>query len=277
MKKIRNSILYIILWLLPKNLLSHGVGFLVSLHLPKWLSCKINMIFVKLFNIDIKEAEKPLSHYSSLQEFFIRKLKPGARAISLSSNVISPCDGMIKISDNIMGVTLIQVKGKNYNINTLFNDDNLAEKFINGSYATIYLSPKDYHRFHSPINGVIEKTYYIKGKLWPVNNWAVNNIKDLFCQNERTISLIKENNSGKYLAFIAVGATMVGKIKLNYVDYLKNQQEIIHPPTPINLGDELGKFMFGSTIILVFAPGLISHFNIKSPYYIKMGEELAKF
>lgn len=255
------------------------MGKLVSTRLPKKMALSLNRWFVRIFGIDISEAEKKIEEYDTLQELFIRKLKPEARFIE-DEDVVSPADGCI-IHGPITQGMLMQAKGRMYSLSGLVKDQELSDKFMGGFYATIYLSPKDYHRFHMPVCGQIKKTIYIPGNLWPVNRWAVANVPDLFCQNERVISLI-ENEFG-LIAHIAVGATMVGKIDLEYckIPHYKESKEqvVVHhgQDSSLKKGEELGKFMFGSTIILLFTPGMIDGFKKVSQAPIKMGESLAEF
>lgn len=278
---IKNSILYVLLYLLPKNCVSALMGRLVSIRLPRALAVTVNKLFARAFRIPVEEAEKPIHEYPCLQDFFVRRLKSGLRPIAEGDVMISPCDGFLSVAAEITNDSLIQAKGKNYSLTDLFQHEELARKFSGGQYATIYLSPKDYHRFHVPLHGVIERTYYIPGNLWPVNRWAVDNVENLFCQNERVISLIRHANN-KIMAHIAVGATMVGKIDLSYLklDYTmpKNGQAYLieHEPKPVVLGQELGKFMFGSTIILVMEQGLLVDAGTKNFGNVKMGELLGR-
>jgi phosphatidylserine decarboxylase len=270
---------YLFMYLLPKNLLSTLVGKLVSYKRPKWFVKKSVTIFAQIFKIDSTQALKPINEYENIQEFFARKLKHNARSIDKNNNVlISPCDGYISQLGKINNQTLIQAKGKNYTLLALLKNKDLAKEFINGYYCTVYLSPKDYHRFHMPINGNIYKTIYYPGYLWPVNFWSVNNVNELFCQNERTVSLIK-SESNQVLAFIAVAATMVGKISLTYTQIQDRKAhkfiEQSHENICLAKGEELGKFMFGSTIILLFNQNMISKFAKTQGEAIKMGEKLA--
>jgi phosphatidylserine decarboxylase len=281
MTKFKNSLIYLALYLLPKNLTSCLMGYLVSLRLPRGFAIKVNKAFARMFRVDLLESEKPIEDYPCLQEFFIRKLKPGLRPIMDKDAIVSPCDGMLSVTGDINDGTLIQAKGKYYHLAELVGDQSLAKKFFNGSYATIYLSPKDYHRFHAPMRGSISKTVYIPGKLWPVNNWAVHNVERLFCQNERAITLMRDPKNNRLLAHIAVGATMVGKIDLNYINLARvkkacryTRQAVEHENMVMEAGQELGKFMFGSTIILLFEQGLMEDFAVKAPLKMKMGEIL---
>lgn len=279
---IKNSIIYFFLYILPKNFISCLMGRLVSIRFPKPMMLFINRCFVRTFKIDLNDAEKPLSEYQSLQELFIRRLKPGARNPSAISGVLSPCDGTVSVQGRIIDGNLIQAKGRMYTLKHLLGAD-LSQVFIGGHYATIYLSPRDYHRFHMPVDGSIEKTIYIPGSLWPVNKWAVKNVKELFCQNERVISLIKPKDKSGLIAQVAIGATMVGKIEMDYCtipDYKKSKKMVVldhQKPIFLNSGDDLGKFMFGSTIILLFSNGLLEEFANDAPVSIKLKQLLAKW
>lgn len=285
MRFFKNSLFYVFLYLLPKNAVSSFMGRLVSMRVPKTLALAVNKIFATVFKINVDEAEKPLADYENLQQFFIRRLKKGSRNVFLKNHVvISPCDGTLSVASSIDKGTLIQAKGRDYSVKELVADDKLASIFNDGQYATLYLSPRDYHRFHMPITGVITKTTYIRGCLWPVNTWAVSNIKNLFCVNERVITEIVEPISKKRLLHIAVGATMVGKIELEYCDIsnIKSQnfngsQMVAHDEIELEAGQELGKFMFGSTIVMLIENGLIDGFLKDVPSHVKMGEVLGNF
>lgn len=278
---IKNRATYLLLYLVPKNLVSALMGKLSSIRWPKPIMLFINKAFVRIYKIDLDEALLPIEQYETLQDLFIRRLKPGLRRLSTTSGVLSPCDGTVSIADKIVSGQLIQAKGRLYSLENLLQDQEQRAAFKNGSYATIYLSPKDYHRFHMPVDGQIVKTTYIPGQLWPVNNWAVANVSELFCQNERVITLIKTEKG--LLAHIAVGATMVGKIDMDYCqipDYKKSKGKVIldHGSSlSLRAGDDLGKFMFGSTIILLFSEGLVDSFAVKAPASIRLGELLGRF
>lgn len=277
MRFIKNSLLYLFLYLLPKNWLSNLMGRFSSHRFSPRFARIINHSFAKRYSLNMAEAEKPLDDYPSLQELFIRKLRFGLRPIPDEKNIIiSPCDGMLSQMGKIEQGRIIQAKGKNYLLEDLIGDPDLAKKFLKGFFATLYLSPKDYHRFHVPLDGKIIKTLYIPGMLWPVNNWAVTNITNLFCQNERIITVI-ETPSG-LLAHIAIAATMVGKIDLQYchVEPVKKKRYIVHDDIQVKKGDELGKFLFGSTIVLLCAPDLIHSFMIEAPKSVQVGHILAK-
>lgn len=280
---IKNSICYVLLFLVPKNLVSRMMGQLVSIRWPKKINRWLITGFINIFKIDITEAEKNIDEYPSIQEFFIRRLRAGVRKISDERDaIISPCDGLLSEAGCIENGKLLQIKGKYYGVAELLGSQELAQKFEGGYYATIYLSPRDYHRFHVPMDASIRETRYIPGALWPVNKWAVRNIKNLFCINERIISLLEEPLTQKCVAYVAVGATMVGKIKLEYCSLESNKTRklaiIKHDGqnhVKVNKGQELGRFMFGSTVVMLFEKGLIAQFKTITPAHVKMGEVLA--
>lgn len=281
MSKFTNSFYYCYLYLLPKNGLSSLLGKLVGMPLPRGLAKFINRRFAKAFKVNLEEAERHIDEYDNLQEFFIRRLKPGLRPISMDENIlVSPCDGFMSVGNSIVDGQLMQVKGKTYALADLLKDQKLAQIFSGGYYATIYLSPRDYHRFHIPLDGDIVRTVYIPGALWPVNQWGVTNIDGLFCQNERVITVISAAKTKRLMAHIAVGATVVGKIDLEYCKITKGNhqkhhpEEILHEPIAVKKGVPLGKFMFGSTIIMLMEPGLMGGFTKQAPSHVKMGETL---
>ena len=283
MNKLKNSILYFLLLILPKNALSCLVGGLVGIELPKAIATWVNKTFAKLAGVDLSESEKTIEEYPTLQAFFTRRLKPNSRPLSSDLDcIISPADGFITMAGPIEHTTLIQAKGRYYDLRSLLANYSVFKRFVGGHYATIYLSPKDYHRFHAPLSGTVEETIYVPGALWPVNRWSVENVKELFCENERFITIIRDNGLERSLAHIAVGACMVGRIDLFY-DALSNS---VHgrekfsrdyQTIEIERGQELGQFMFGSTIILLFEPGLIEELCISAPCEIKMGQAIARF
>lgn len=279
MTSFKNSFLYIIIWLVPKNLLSRLLGCLVSIKLPPRLALFINKLFVRKFKLTMQEAEKPLTEYACLQDLFTRRLKPGVRVIDNSADVIvSPCDGVVSEAGKISDDRLLQVKGQFYSLSDLLGSFEHVQRFMNGYYATIYLSPRDYHRFHVPMDGVIKETIYIPGTLWPVNAWAVKTIKNLFCQNERIISYIESKKCSKILAHVAVGAYNVGKIKLAYCALESNTGKGpigMTSNTQVERGQDLGVFMFGSTIILLFEAGLIDKLLVKAQSEVRVGQALA--
>lgn len=240
-----------LVWLLPKNMISRWMGKLASLKLPIFFRKPFLTWFGQIFGVDFSEIAEPLENFNSLQSFFTRALKPGLRPLDAGS-VVSPCDGAFGQCGSIQSGQLLQIKGRPYALNQLLGEE--ANELQNGYFTTIYLSPKDYHRFHMPISAPVTKVRYLPGNLWPVNAWAVKNISKLFCVNERMVCWL-----GEHTVLVAVGATMVGKVKLTFdaslstnVKHTRGVLKSYGPAAPVlEKGAELGWFEFGSTIILI--------------------------
>jgi phosphatidylserine decarboxylase len=175
---------------------------------------------------------------------------------------------------------LLQAKGCSYTLAALLGDARAAEPFYEGHYITLYLSPRDYHRIHMPVNGTVTRWRYIPGSLYPVNVSGVTHIDGLFTKNERLISFIESDRGS--LAMVKVGATIVGSIRTPYGPaYAKPRQRQRHgilegrPQLRLSRGEEVGYFEFGSTVILVMAPTVVSSFAVRAGDTVKMGETLA--
>lgn len=249
----------LLLSLLPKNLISKMFGFFTYAKLPRFMMIPILKAFAKMYKINVSEAELNIWEYHSLNEFFTRALKAGARIIDSDENaVVSPVDARVTSFGNINESTLIQAKGFDYSVRELLGSEKYSEFFENGKFITFYLSPQDYHRIHSPFYGKILGYYYAPGKLFPVNEAAVGNIKSLFPKNERLITFL-QTEYGK-IAVVKVGASNVGKIRVTYDNKIvtnawlrfPKEQEYNNVNIYIDKGSELGRFEMGSTVILVF-------------------------
>jgi phosphatidylserine decarboxylase len=212
--------------------------------------------YAERFEVDVAEAEHPLEAYGSILEFFTRKLKPGLRPIDPSQDgFASPVDGRLSASGTLNDATLIQAKGRTYALSALLADEEQAKRFRAGGYATIYLSPKDYHRIHAPVSGKIVEIAHVPGRLYPVNDAAVANVDSLFARNERLIVHIESEAWGR-VAVIAVGAIGVGYIRSTHApDLPQHPSRLIRKcfeyPQPVQKGDELAIFDLGSTVVVL--------------------------
>ena len=212
--------------------------------------------FAAYYKIRLDEAEFPIQQYKTINALFTRRLKSGIRPIE--SDVVHPVDSTISQHGPIYNNTIIQAKGRAYRTSDLLQSEEMAAAFEGGYYITYYLCPTDYHRIHSPVAGQIIESQHIPGKLWPVNSWSVNSIKDLFAINERVNAYIQ---TGKGMVVsVMVGATNVGKITLAYdktivSNQLKNFLTIkkYQPGIPIEAGGELGTFNMGSTVVQLYS------------------------
>lgn len=219
--------------------------------------------FAATYGIKIEEAEKNLSEYKTLNEFFTRRLKPGMRTIhNGADSLVSPVDALITGAGTISAGTIVNVKGQDYTIEELLNRSPRTESYMNGFYIVLYLSPTDYHRIHTPVTGRIVEREHIAGKVYPVNDFGLRNMRRVLSRNERLITYI-QHETGE-TAIVKVGAMNVSSIQ--YVEPLK--EEMVK-------GEDLAYFEFGSTVVLLtedetFTPRK----DLKTGLKVQMGEQL---
>ncbi|QRO02268.1 phosphatidylserine decarboxylase [Archangium violaceum] len=247
--------------ILPKSALSTAVGMATRLPVPAPLHRAAIKTFAKAYNVDVAEAEHALEHYPTFAQFFTRGLKAGSRPVDPGAKVVvSPVDGAVSQVGYAEHGRVMQAKGIHYTVGELLGDEKAAEPFHGGAWTTIYLSPRDYHRIHSPLGGKITGYAYIPGEFWPVNPASVKNKQALFCVNERLVTYL-DTVAGK-CAVVKVGATCVSRIKAAYDEILTHDGKPgkVHrydTAIPVEKGGELGRFEMGSTVILVFEPGRV--------------------
>ncbi|NGQ96570.1 phosphatidylserine decarboxylase [Brevibacillus sp. SYP-B805] len=245
---------------LPQNAMSRTMGKITASRFSRLAIRR----YIRHYHIDVDAVEKPVEEYKSLKEFFTRRLKPDARPVADGPGVIvSPVDGTISQMGDIQEGTLIQAKGKLYSVGELLGGaPELARRFQGGKFVTIYLSPRDYHRIHMPVDGVLRTYTYVPGRLYPVNRLGVEQVDRLFARNERLVTFIDSAEIGS-VAVVKVGALFVGSVKVTYcrattnVKRGKQVSEQIPDSPMLRKGEELGWFEFGSTVILVFESGEI--------------------
>jgi phosphatidylserine decarboxylase len=273
-------LLILLLAVLPKHLMSRVAGAIANCPVPRPLRAPVYRGYSRLFGAVPQEAELALAEYPSVNAFFTRALKPGLRPVARDA-IVSPADASVGASGPVADDTLIQAKGRSYSLAALLGDDALARRMDGGSFATLYLAPRDYHRLHVPVDGVVTGATYIPGELWPVNLFAVAHVADLFAVNERIVLAI-ERTGGGALAVVLVGATMVGMTRLVFDDLHTNarrrevQRRSYSPPVPVRAGGPLGHFEFGSTVIVVCSPegGAIDPLAVGQP--VRMGQRLGR-
>ncbi len=270
-----------ILKVLPRKRLSKFVGRWAFRKFPKPLQVQINYAYARFFNINLHETEFPYYDYNSLGEFFIRRLKPSARPLS-AAPLVHPSDSVIAQHGPIDGTVMIQAKGKDFTVEKLIKIPDAKEKYSDGYFLTYYLSPKDYHRVHSPVTGFITQIQYCTGDLWPVNQWALENIPELYAENERIYVEIATENGPVGVVF--VGATNVGSIVLSFDRKiftnwkLKTMNKVYEQPIPIEKGAELGMFRMGSTIVALYNKEIMGLYkdSLDIKKVVKVGQALVK-
>lgn len=244
---------------LPQHALSRLVGWLSDRRWT-WLKNEVIARFIRHYDVNMDEAEhSDYRQYATFNAFFTRHLKPGARVVATEENaIVSPVDGTVSEVGRIDGDRLLQAKGQHYRLGALLGGEEHATAFRGGHFITVYLAPRDYHRFHMPIEGRLLETVHVPGRLFSVNPTSVANISNLFGRNERVVCFF-ETAAGP-MALVIVGAMLVGGIATVW-------QGTITPPTQKTItatdyrgknivlarGEEVGHFKMGSTVIAVFA------------------------
>ena len=236
----------------PQQKISKVAGRLAASRHP-WVKRTFIRSFAKAYDVSLDEYERQsLNAYESFNDFFTRELQDDARAIDTTVNgIVSPADGMISQLGQIHDHKLLQAKGRDYDIGQLLADSADGDYFADGSFATVYLSPSNYHRVHMPFDGMLTKTRYVPGTLFSVNNTTAANVPDLFARNERLVCLF-DTAYGK-AAVIMVGAMIVAGIETVATGKIIRTDDIQEADHDMSFkkGDELGRFYLGSTAIVV--------------------------
>ena len=263
-------------YLLPQHFLSRLMFRFARIE-NKWIKNNFTRWFVKKYKVSLSEAEiENIEDFSHFNDFFTRSLKPSLRPIS-ESKIISPVDGVVSQSGKINDSQIVQAKGRKYSVSALIADEPFKE-IQNGSFATIYLSPKDYHRIHMPCEGTLISMNYIPGDLFSVNQNTVDNIDGVFARNERLVCLF-ETDFG-VMVFVLVGAIFVGSMQTSWEGlitppYSKAVKNYDYKDRQIKLlkGDELGRFNMGSTVIMLMPEGS-PELNLEVGQALKMGQSV---
>ena len=250
--------------LLPQHALSALVGWLTRLK-ARALVRAVARFFVRLYDINIEEAVVPEGGFPDFDAFFTRELKPGARSIDAGEkSIVSPVDGAISAAGPIEQGRIYQAKGRDYAMAELLGSEAEAERFLGGRFATIYLSPRDYHRMHAPTAGVVTRMAYLPGHLFAVNPRTVRAREALFSRNER-VAISFDTPAGP-MAMVFVGALIVGSISVAWQGVVAPAKgnkkgrpcvwDYSEKEAPrFAKGDEVGRFHMGSTVVLLVPKG----------------------
>lgn len=250
---------------LPQRLISDVTGWLCRLRAGPLTRLAIRA-FVRAFGVDLAEAASPrLSAYPTFNAFFTRALATGARPLEGDGcTLVSPADGRISALGTLAHGTALQAKGLYYGIGELLVDEALAAPFADGHFVTVYLSPRDYHRVHMPLDGTLRAVRHVPGRLFSVNARSVRTIPGLFCRNERVAAVFDAAGGGTF-ALVMVGALNVGSIELvvppggfrnRPVASLAGGETWRGVGPALARGEEFGRFNMGSTVIVLTSPGL---------------------
>lgn len=274
--------LILFLTFFPKTGWSRLLSVLVTTRFPRPFSQWVMRTFAAKYQLNMEEAEQPIEAYPTLGALFTRAVKPGTHTIDDRPGVaVSPADGHVLNSGRIERGRLVQCKGYDFEVGDLLDHPEYVERFQGGSWCTVYLSPRDYHRVHHPIEGKITHAHYITGKLWPVNAAAVQNVERLFCVNERVVTYV--DSPMGLVATIMVGATSVGHITMAYDEDLvankgkPSEFKGYDEPISVARAAELGTFHLGSTAIVLFANPDIQLTTLTDGQAIRIGEPIATY
>jgi phosphatidylserine decarboxylase len=258
----------------PSRFISNLAVKIATTPFPKFIQCFINKMYVKIYKIEMEEftPENPCV-YKTLKDLFIRQ-KKYIEFYEDEDIVVSPSDSEVIAHDEIEENMVYQIKGKEYSLTELIPYET---KLNDGYFINLYLSPSDYHRFHVPINMEIVRVTYIPGKLYPVKPSFLE--KELVFPKNKRIVLRCKDSKDRYFYIVLVGAMIVGKIILNFDErFQKDYDKIfdIEYENPIKLkkGDELGRFEFGSSILLFFGKEHFKYLNQKD--YVEVGDILGE-
>lgn len=268
-------------YVLPQHLLSRLVGMLAENETP-WLKNFLIEKFIRHFGVNMNEAAQPdYKLYHNFNSFFTRPLAEGARTIS-AGGVACPADGQVSQLGKIEYGRIFQAKGQSYSaLELLGGDAELAAKFDDGLFATIYLSPRDYHRVHMPAAGQLQRTVYVPGDLFSVNTTTAENVPRLFARNERLVAIF-DTEYGE-MAVVLVGALIVAGIETVWSGQVAPRQRRIETqdfvtlPDPVRLdkGAEMGRFKLGSTAIVLFRKDCGLQWQAEAGDAVRMGQLLA--
>lgn len=266
-------------YILPQHLISRLVGYLAATEIS-WLKNALISTFIGQYNVDMSQAvHERAEDYKSFNEFFTRPLKEGMRPLADNTQfILNPADGAISQLGDIEQGRIFQAKGQSYStLELLGGDAELANKFDGGKFATIYLSPRDYHRIHMPLAGTLKSTQYIPGDLFSVNQTTAENVPRLFSRNERLVAIFDTAHGD--VAVVMVGAMIVAGIETVWGTSGRDQarlQDSFSPAITLNAGDEMGRFYLGSTVVLVFQKDQIEWQDLQAGDAVQMGQALAK-
>ena len=268
---------------LPRKQLSRMLGRLARVSAPEPVMNTAMRAYCRAYDVDLSECEVPAGGFSSFDQFFTRRLRAGTRTLDPDPmTVLSPSDGRVDDLGMIEPGATLRVKGRAYDVAQLIGDPAAGPELEGGVFAVVYLSPRDYHRVHAPVSGVVTAVRHIPGTLFPVNAIGVRHVPNLLARNERVVIHQRSELHGRVVT-VMVGAVGVGRIGLSFDDSVVTNDGRApglrvyseHPPR-LERGDELGVFHLGSTVVLLLPPGQAHRLLPAAGAFMRMGEALAR-
>jgi phosphatidylserine decarboxylase len=266
-----------VLRVVPRVRLSQAVGRLCDTNVPAPLSRLAASLYCRAYRVNLDEAEASNGAYASFDQFFTRRLRDGVRPIG-DAAIVSPADGQLEQVGPVTAGGRITVKSTAYRVGELIGDEQEAKRYEGGSFGIVYLSPRDYHRVHSPVSGKLVLVRSLAGDLFPVNSIGERHIPNLFVRNQRVAIVIDTPTNHPHpvgrVTVVMVGAIIVGRITVSVLggDDTRPGVYPIEPSAPLSPGDEIGVFHLGSTAVIFVEPGTTLS---RDPGPIRYGQALS--
>jgi phosphatidylserine decarboxylase len=265
----------------PKRTFSTALGAVARIPVPRATRAAVFGAYARRVGIDLDEVALPLDEYATLDDFFTRTLRDGARPVDPDPDVVvSPVDCEVLELGDLEGGRMLQAKGCEFTVGALLADAGRAVRYIGGTYATLYLSPRDYHRIHAPVGGRIVGSSHVPGELFPVNARAVRDVEGLYACNERLVTFL--DGSFGEVAVVKVAACGVGCVTATYDPSVHTHavrptgSRTYDPPPEVRKGAELGVFHLGSTVVVLFQPGRVALEPLTRGQRLLCGRPLAR-
>lgn len=269
---------------LPRSTFTSAMGWLSERRVPEPLRPLVLGSLAGAFHIDLAEAELPVAEYASFQELFCRGLAPGVRSyVEDPDAILSPVDGKLVVNGTIRDSLALTVKSVRYSVAQLLGGDNAwASLFVGGAYQVFYLSPRDYHRMHSPVSGRVAEYRWIRGDFWPVNDLA-DRLPNVYCDNERVVTYLDTGRG--MVAMVKVAALGVGYISLSYLGEVPGDRPAALRRSPrvvygeaegprVEAGEEIASFGMGSTVVMLYERSGATLRDVLGP--VRVGMEVAR-
>jgi phosphatidylserine decarboxylase len=262
--------------LLPRQFIGRVVGDLCERPLPASVSNAVVGAWCRAYNVDLSDIAPHPEPWTSVDEFFTRPLVPGARRTEApTDDVVSPADGAVQSMGRVERGARIVVKKKAYDVARLIADEDDARSYVGGQYAVVYLSPRDYHRVHAPVDGPVVTVRSLHGDYYPVNAIGERWVRDLFVTNRRVV-IVQDSQTLGRITVVMVAAMVVGRITVTMVSGRDVPAGIHHlsPAHAMRRGDELGAFHLGSTAVVLAGPQAAAW--QRAPGLIRVGQSLTR-
>jgi phosphatidylserine decarboxylase len=262
--------------LLPRQFIGRVVGDLCERPLPAPVTRAVVGAWCRAYDVDLSEVEPQCEPWKSVDAFFTRPLKPCSRPMEAPADeILSPADGNLQSMGRIERGCRIVVKGKTYDVARLIGSESDARACLGGQYAVVYLSPRDYHRVHAPIDGAVVEVRSLDGDYYPVNAIGERWVRDLFVTNRRVVFVLDSRSLGR-VTVVMVAAMVVGRITAAMVPGRDVPLGIhkIEPAYDLKRGDEIGAFHLGSTAVVLAGPHASAWH--RAPGLIRVGQSLTR-